>query len=743
MTNANAACFKGPALFEDEVDKVGSAKPHAFFSSTKSITSQKIITQPAVNRVIARDSFLPDFSFIEETQPQSAVITDKNEGNKNNVSNTRTIGDAAVNAKVNRNVECSDSNEQQAKSDLSDSYLNDFSEIMDSQPVQKDNNWIRSTSKNKPTEVQKKDQGNFCNSFLKDFSAVMESRPTEKENECLLKKSTDLPQKSACSNLASSTRNDANKVKFDLGNSYLKDFSRVSDSQPFEVQGERQLSAAIKHETNDQKTKMDAKKLEIVNDSLKKFSLIMESQPIVDERKLVQHGSLSTLTTSKPLTTKVDVSQQRIEENIKPTLGCSYLKDFSFVPESQPIENKMKNKLSSNQTITDEVHQNPNANHTTCMKKDIKLSAPAQPLMFLNSFMKDFSGFRCPPAEPTSIKKGATPLKFLNDSRKLSESISSNPIEISLNKESNNTAQNSNKLHFLEESRVNLAQPPPTGRFSTEKCFELNAETAMFSTNISMIKNSTLLPQIELNALQVASPIKEQSLHIKQEKDETCQIVAVSQQQQDFFKTPPKKESDLPATMPNVLLPPSSAQASTTTTLTGAVPKQPSTKKTQRDSRIPQPISHTKLQIKQQIEHIDIHDTIVQDVGQDGGAEMSIYFKQTPKTPKIQQHVWHESSPSPKTPSQNVYVHREVDLNVTNQIIDSVNVDPQVNPFNGYLQSAFLEQIEFSNYIEELPNCMLVGHVSCLSYGAKIKVNNDVFDVLKLIGEGAYGAVYW
>ena len=122
---------------------------------------------------------------------------------------------------------------------------------------------------------------------------------------------------------------------------------------------------------------------------------------------------------------------------------------------------------------------------------------------------------------------------------------------------------------------------------------------------------------------------------------------------------------------------------------------------------------------------------------------MSIYFKHTPKTPKIQQHIWTESSPSPKTPSQNVYVHREVDLNVTNQIIDNVNVDPQVNPFNGYLQSAFLEQIEFNNYIEELPSCMLVGHVSRLNYGVKIKVNDVEFDVLKLIGEGAYGAVFW
>lgn len=730
-----------------------------------------------MQRVIARDSFLSDFSYIEETQPQSAALTSKSEANKNDVSNTRTGGDTAVNAKAQTIAKCSDSNEQQAKSSLSNSYLNDFSEIMDSQPVQSDNNWCRSVSKNKPTEMQKKDQENFCNSFLKDFSAVMESKPIENENEFLQKQSTtnafsttDLQRKGESCNLAP-TKTDENRAKFDLGNSYLKDFSMVSESQPVEVQRERlqPISTANKHKTNEQNIEMDSKKLEIVNHSLKDFSVIMESQPVVDERKLGHHSSRSTLTTTKPLTSKIDVSQQHVEENIKPTLGCSYLNDFSIVTQSEPIENKMKSKICSNQTIADEVYQNPNAIPATHMndlhlnefsvvsepptlesatkraqeqfeqlKADTKPAAAAQPLMFLNSFMKDFSGFRCPPAESISSKKSTTRLTFLNDSRKFNESIHSNPINNSLSKDSNNPPQSSNKLHFLEKSRVSLAQAPPTERLSTEKFFELNAETALFSTNISMIKNSTLLPQIELNALQVPTPIKEQSLHIKQEKDETCKIVAVSQQQQDNFKTPPKTVNELLST-----LPPSLAQEQTTTTSSGAVPKQPSAIKPQRESKILQPISHTEPQIKQPIEYINITETTDRAIVQDGDAEMSIYFKHTPKTPKIQQHIWTESSPSPKTPSQNVYVHREVDLNVTNQIIDNVNVDPQVNPFNGYLQSAFLEQIEFNNYIEELPSCMLVGHVSRLNYGVKIKVNDVEFDVLKLIGEGAYGAVFW
>ncbi|XP_018794567.1 PREDICTED: uncharacterized protein LOC108972441 [Bactrocera latifrons] len=778
-TKVTAAPFKGPALFEDEVDKLTSTKPQVLFSSKKPLSSQKVIAQPMMQRVIARDSFLSEFSYIEETQPQSAVIPAECEGNKNDVSNTRSVTEAAINTKAQNFAKCSDSNEQQAKSDLSDSYLNDFSEIMDSQPVQSDNNWLRSASKNKVIETQKKDQGNFCNSFLKDFSAVMESKPTVKENDFLQKQSTTntvslthLKPTSESKNLAP-TRNDENKAKFDLGNSYLKDFSMVSESQPVEVQRERQQPMADnKYKTNQQTHEMDVKKLAIANYSLKDFSVIMESQPVVHERKLEQHISLSALTTTKPLTSKVDMSQH-IEENIKPTLGCSYLNDFSIVPESQPVENKMKSKICSNQTTADEVYKNSNAvpaTHTnelhpkefsvvskphtleSATKRaqeqfeqlytDVKPAAPAQPLMFLNSFVKDFSGFRCPPAEPLSSKKTTSRLTFLNDSRKFNESIHSNPINKILSKESNNVVQNSNKLHFLEKSRVSLAQAPPTERLSTEKSFELNAETAMFSTNISMIKNSTLLPQIEANSLQAPSPIKEQSLHIKQEKDETSKIVAVSQQKRDILKTPPKTINVLPPTLPNVLLPPSLVQEHTTASLTGAVPKQPSAIKPQRESKIPQPISHTQTQIKQPIEHIDIPDTSDQDIVQDGDAEMSIYFKHTPKTPKIQQHIWTESSPSPKTPSQNIYVHREVDLNVTNQIIDNVNVDPQVNPFNGYLQSAFLEQIEFSNYIEELPSCMLVGHVSRLNYGAKIKVNDVEFDVLKLIGEGAYGAVY-
>lgn len=754
--------FKGPPLFEDEVDKAESLKPNVLFSSAKAMAPLITPAVSAVHRVIARESFLPDFSFIEETQPQSAVTS---EALKNEPSNTKAVDNTAVNA--NRSEERSDSNEQQAKSDLSNSYLNDFSEIMESQPVQTDNKWLKSAN-----EMQKKTEGNF----LKDFSAVMESKSTEKENDCVQKKpttnafstsSTYFQQKSESCNVAPSTTNDEGRAKFDLGNCYLKDFSMVSEPLPIEVQQNRQqnISTSSKNATNEQNNKIDTKNFEIPNASFKDFSIILDSQPTVGERKLGQHRSLSTLAT-KPLTSKVDVSQQHVVDNSKPNLACSFLKDFSVVPESQPIENKLKSKLCSNQTITDEVHQISNANRSTQMKdsqlKEFSLvsepptlesvtkraqeqcepsSAPGQPLMFLNSFMKDFSGFRCPPAEPISSKKSTTRLTFLNDSRKLNESIHAQPINTSHSQEakSNNPPQNSTKLHFLEKSRASLAPVPNTERLS----FELNAETAMFSTNISMIKNSTLLPQMELNALQQPSPIKEQSLHINQEKDETCQIVAVSQQQQDVFKTPPKVV-DPPTTISNVLLTPSLTKHNTSTTpaATGAVLKHPQAPKTPRGSKIPQPISHNKPQVKQPIAHIEIDDTHAQDDVNDKDAEMSIYFKHTPKTPKIQQHIWNESSPSPKTPSHNVYVHRDVDLNVTNQIIDSVNVDPQVNPFNGYLQSAFLEQIEFSNYIEELPNCMLVGHVSRLNTGAKIKVHDVEFDVLKLIGEGAYGAVY-
>ncbi|XP_053951217.1 uncharacterized protein LOC128858751 [Anastrepha ludens] len=792
------AGVKGPAVFEDEVEKLNSKKN--FESIPKPLNTQKTMgpTVPAVHRTIGRDSFLPDFSFIEESQPKANTLINDDANLKEIPSNVRSTtvdtnseklkammeSQALHESAAKKVAERNEVQERQAKSDLGDSYLKNFSEIMDSQPVQSDNKWHRSATKSQRAEMQKTVNENISNSFLKDFSAVMESQPTKKESAC--QQNISITNKDLTTNgklevelskLKLSKRKSDELVKFDFGNAYPKDFSIVMESQPAAIEREPHQTKSFADKQVVKQKSEEVEKIEIGDCLLKDLSLVMDSQSVANEKQLRQSKYLSTMTTTTPVTaslfTKPEVNPQIMQENNKPDLGSSYLKDFSFVPETQPNENANychQNKMVSNKSSS-AARQNPNPSinitdsyinnfsmaletpaidsTTKCPQKQLEKltlepALPAQPLLFLDSYMKDFSGFQGRLDDSTSGRKNNNRLLFLNESKKLSTPLPPMPLVVDANKELKAQRDAPNKLYFLDKSRSSISQPAQSNRLSAEKFFELSAETAMFSTNISMIKNSTLLPHNEQNILSAPTPIKETSVHIKQEVNEPVGDTN-NQQQDNAFKTPPLAVNKLPLpapNAPNVLSQSSLHQEKTKANSTGAIPKTQSVKKTLlRESKIPQPLSNFKAQTNDvpPVE-VDVPEVVGDD--DDADAEMSIYFKHTPKTPKIEQHIWHEKSPSPRTPSKNVYVHRDVDLNVTNQIVDSLNEDPQVNPFNAYLQGAFLEQIDFSNYIDELPNCMLVGHVSRLSNTSKVKVNDVEFDVLKLVGEGAYGVVY-
>ncbi|XP_067637527.1 uncharacterized protein BubR1 [Eurosta solidaginis] len=481
--------------------------------------------------------------------------------------------------------------------------------------------------------------------------------------------------------------------------SFVPDFSFIEETQPPFT---KKASIQINDSKSEKSSIVAALGTQAQNELVKRTEAV-STQSTLSQSKLNTNKSDSTVTITPPIITTSsmpDTLQAKLHMNDKSDLGNSYLKDFSFVPESQPIANT--NNWLSNRSISSKI--NPPMQITDSYLKDCSLTleapppptqpiecktkqpgdnfqkltvnpTPTKPLLFLNSYMKDFAGF-----DPMSTKKSTSSLTFLNQSKSSEFRDPEVPLNMCQFNEIN-TVPKSSKLLFLDKCKISgqaakQPQSATTNRFSAEKSFELNAETAMFATNISMIKNSTLLPN----------------------------------------------------------------------TSKGAVPKI----KQGNESKIPQFLgSNIKQPNKTRaIIEISLNDqpttvgAAVTDDDDDDDAEMSIYFKHTPKTPKIQQHVWNESSPSPKTPSQNVYVHRDVDMNATNQVIDNVNVDTNVNPFNGDLQTAFLEQIYFSHYIKELPNCMMVGHVSRLHATAKFKINDIQFEVIKLVGEGAYGAVY-
>ncbi|EDW01511.1 uncharacterized protein LOC6560139 [Drosophila grimshawi] len=127
---------------------------------------------------------------------------------------------------------------------------------------------------------------------------------------------------------------------------------------------------------------------------------------------------------------------------------------------------------------------------------------------------------------------------------------------------------------------------------------------------------------------------------------------------------------------------------------------------------------------------IIIEETIGNDLD-----DRSIYYKKTPLTPKQSSHnSWHESMPNEN------FEHRKasVDESVLNETLASRNV----NPFSMDVINSLLDSIEFSLYIEKLPNCQLQGHVQRLKPQSTLEVNGDRFEVDKMIGKGAYGSIF-
>ncbi|KAH8372361.1 hypothetical protein KR093_011200 [Drosophila rubida] len=200
------------------------------------------------------------------------------------------------------------------------------------------------------------------------------------------------------------------------------------------------------------------------------------------------------------------------------------------------------------------------------------------------------------------------------------------------------------KLKFQDESRdksTKTATEPTAG----SDYFELNAATEMFASNLSIIKNSTLLPEAS--------------------------------------------------------------------------------------KRSNSPVEQLKPAAKLELPHITIEKTHDDD-------DRSIYYKTTPLSPKQSHTSWHQSSMC--TPPRENYEHRKPSIDES--VLNSTLAQNNVNPFNADIISSLLDSIEFSQYIEKLPSCQLQGHVKRLVPELTLEVQGEQFEVLKMIGKGAYGAVF-
>lgn len=365
----------------------------------------------------------------------------------------------------------------------------------------------------------------------------------------------------------------------------------------------------------------------------------------------------------------VAYSLNTVKSSSKPVTSISklnsFMADLSFVPETQP---SMPQPAQKNfQLILDETIPPPAVPpmmDCTLPETQPQVIGPAH---LTASFMKDCIELSsCPLQLPVATQNPQPKFEiFLDESMPPRPPSTSIADAVAVKQETIGPAHltasfmkdctklgnpsPSMNLKFLDESQVKLEKPTRSSEPSTgNDYFELNAATEMFASDLSMIKNSTLLPKA-CGLKRSKSPIK--PMEVK----------------------------------PAAIL------------------------------KLPQ--------------------IVIDNTNED---DMSIYYKSTPLTPKQSHSSWKESSAS--TPPKENYEHRKA--NIDESVLNHTLAQNDVNPFNVDIINSLLDSIKFSQYIEEQPNCQLQGHVKRLVPQSTLEIRGDKFDVLKIIGQGAYGSVF-
>ncbi|XP_041631735.1 uncharacterized protein [Drosophila kikkawai] len=342
-----------------------------------------------------------------------------------------------------------------------------------------------------------------------------------------------------------------------------------------------------------------------------------------DASRRICERNTSEMFSKPPRSTRDSIGVSFVETIGKPSAapdGCqladSFMNELSFVPETQPVNEpgapatQQKFEIFLDETQPEMIKPKPpmgcsfsldctvpETQQSVVHKEAAKKPETVGPSHMIASFMNDCTELSsCPPQLPLS----SGTLKFASDSPSSSQSKSSGG--------------------------------------HSDNFFELNAATEMFATNISMIKNSTLLP-------------------------------------------------------PSV------------------VSNPPADKAGGEDER-------------------------------DDNGDLSIYYKSTPLTPKQSHRSWchSDNDNDSDTLPRDHFVHPK--LNTDKTVVIQTVPDNNINPFNIDLIGSLLDEIDFSQYIEKLPHCQLVGHVKRLRPNAQVEVNGEQFEVVKMLDKGSYGTIY-
>ncbi|XP_030387060.1 uncharacterized protein LOC115633730 [Scaptodrosophila lebanonensis] len=493
-------------------------------------------------------------------------------------------------------------------------------------------------------------------------------------------------------------------------------------------------------------------------------------------------------------------------------LGNSFMSDLSFVPEtqppaalptvgSQPTTLEKQFEIFLDETIPETAAKGSSKKTCTLPEAQQSLNeAPHRTPPRIPS-VQDKENYMIKKSFP-AMEKQDTHLTatFLKDCSELGIFP---PVETHINssnsqKTAKNVAGNSS-LKFLNDSLLKFEQspnPPVVANTSPNDFFELNAATEMFATNISMIKNSTLLSSESgkrsespnLESLSISDKSKNEvcvpsvpQLSVCNDKTGAGAVVPSSRGEQlakslmaDLSFVPETQvAAELPGkvtsvakhqkqieifldeTMPEMPPPPPAKCPSFELSCTLPETQEPVVAASSALPRIAiiqdmansfqkqQPVVENELGIASSSANSRLASPKMAPTQPtigcaDAENDMSIYYRTTPLSPKPSHHSWHESNFDTQTNQKFVHPKINVDLSELNCTLASDNV----NPFNVDLINSLLDSIEFSMYIETLPTCQLVGHVKRLHPQSPVSVHNLMFDVVKMIGKGAYGSVF-
>ncbi|XP_052903341.1 uncharacterized protein LOC128310683 [Anopheles moucheti] len=136
------------------------------------------------------------------------------------------------------------------------------------------------------------------------------------------------------------------------------------------------------------------------------------------------------------------------------------------------------------------------------------------------------------------------------------------------------------------------------------------------------------------------------------------------------------------------------------------------------------------------------HSSRLSPVDGEGDGDISIYIPR----PAISQDAerWDEDDEPVEGQLNNVYQYKPVDMDATMQQINAHVFVDDIDPFEKQLLDAFLDSVDFTAYIAELPSCQMVNKVQPLRKDAHVVVKKDdvTFQVQQKIGKGSFGTIF-